>query len=109
MAFYHTIRVIQRTRSGVRTLTIARELSAHQNPHVADDKVRKALAWPATVRVEVDETDTQLYGLPKCKRTYQKHVLLADGRIWHFYGAQAREAHLDQYHDARRLRHDFRI
>lgn len=56
--------------------------------------IAKAIGWDKTIRIEIEETDTQLYGLPVARRTYQRAVILKDGRIFEFIGFDANYAHL---------------
>jgi len=110
MAFYHTIRIAQATKSGVRTVTLATNISAFDQPGKIDDLIRRAAAMPATVRVEVDETDTQLYAYPMAERTYPRLVVMPkDGRLFRYYGKGDNAAHLDANFDARRHIHTLRL
>lgn len=109
MAFYHTIRLVQRTKGGIRTLTIAKRVSVYEQPGKVSDIARKVLACPATLRVEIDEEDTQLYGYPAQERSYQSHVLHKDGRMFRFYGKSSNQAYLDPNFDTRIHMHQFRI
>ncbi len=110
MAFYHTIRIAQRTKSGVRTVTLATNVSAYNDPGKADELIRRAANMPATVRIEVDETDTQLYGYAAEERTYPLFVIHPkDGRLFRYYGKGDNAAHLDTSFDARRHLHTLRL
>ena len=109
MGFYHTIRVIQKTKSGLRAVTIGKRVSAYVEHGKAGDMARKAMLWPATVRVEIDEEDTQLCGYPANERTYQKCVIHKDGRKFNFYGKNGNLALLDEHFDARLHMHTLRI
>jgi len=62
--------------------------------HAVSDYVRKCIGMPATVRVEVEEEDTQLFAYPPEQRRYPKAVVLKDGRAWQFYGHAANAAFL---------------
>ena len=110
MAYYHTVRIAQKTKSGVRTVTIAKNVSAFSEPGKASDIIRRAAAMPATIRIEVDETDTQLYGYPMAERTYPRLVIHPkDGRVFRYFGKGDGAAHLDANLDARRHLHTLRI
>ena len=106
MAFYHTIRIAQRTKSGVRTVTLAANVSAYKEPGKAAEIILRAAAMPATVRIEVDETDTQLYAYPMAERTYPRMVIMPkDGRVFRYYGKGDNVAYFDTSFDARRDLH----
>ena len=79
-------------------------------PLSADDLIRRAANMPATVRIEVDETDTQLYGYAAEDRTYPRFVIHPkDGRLFRYYGKGDNAAHLDTSFDARRHLHTLRL
>ena len=110
MAYYHTIRLAQQTKSGIRAVTLASNLSAYEEPGKAADIIRRAAAMPATLRIEVEETDTQLYGYPMAERTYPRMVIMPkDGRVFRYYGKGADAAHLDESFDARIHLHALRL
>jgi len=110
MAFYHTIRIAQQTKSGVRVVTLASNISAYSEPGKADDLVRRAARMPATIRIDVEETDTQLYGYPVAERTYPRLVIHPkDGRLFRYFGKGDNAAHLDANFDARRHIHTLRL
>lgn len=109
MGFFHTIRVVQSTVSGLRTVTLAKRISAYEQPGKINEIARKAMAWPATVRVEIDEEDTQLYAYPADDRVYQAQVLHKDGRAFRFYGKGSNLAGLVEGFDTRKHMHTFRL
>ena len=110
MAYYHSIRIAQQTKSGVRTLTLASNISAHQQPGKIDELIRTAAKMPATVRIEIDETDTQLYAYPMKERTYPRMVIMPkDGRLFRYFGKGDNAAHLDMNLDARKHIHELRL
>ena len=109
MGFYHTIRAIQKTKTGFRAVTVAKHLSAYEQPGKASDIVRKAMAWPSTVRVEIEEEDSQLYAYPAGDRSYQHHVLHKDGRMYRFYGKNSSHAYLIDGFDTRKHMHTYRL
>ena len=110
MGFYHTVRIAQKTKTGIRTVTLAKNISAYNDPGKADDLIRRAANMPATVRIEVDETDTQLYAYPIEQRTYPLFVIHPkDGRLFRYYGKGDNAAHLDASFDARRHLHTLRL
>ena len=110
MAYYHTVRIAQKTKSGVRTVTLAASVSAHNEPGRVDDLIRRAARMPATLRIEVDETDTQLYGYPMPERTYPRLVIIPkDGRLFRYFGKGDNAAHLDANFDSRRHLHTLRV
>ena len=110
MAYYHTIRIAQQTKSGVRTVTLASNISAYGEPGKADDLVRRAARMPATIRIDVEETDTQLYAYPMAERAYPRMVIMPkDGRVFRYYGKGAGAAHLDTNFDARIHIHTLRL
>lgn len=95
MGFYHTVRIAQKTKTGIRTVTLAKNISAYNEPGKADELIRRAANMPATVRIEVDETDTQLYAYPMAERTYPHTVIMPkDGRMFRYYGKVANAAYL---------------
>ena len=110
MAYYHTIRIARQTKAGVRTVTLASNISAYGEPGKADDLVRRAARMPATIRIDVEETDTQLYAYPVAERTYPRLVIHPkDGRLFRYFGKGDNAAHLDANFDARRHLHTLRI
>ena len=110
MAYYHTIRIAQQTKAGVRTLTLASNISAYNEPGQINDLIQRAARMPATVRIEVDETDTQLYAYPMAERTYPRLVIHPkDGRVFRYFGRGGSVAYLDANLDARRHLHTLRI
>lgn len=110
MAYYHTLRIAQQTKSGVRTLTLASNIPAHHQPGKIDELIRAAAKMPATIRIEIDETDTQLYGYPMEERTYPRMVIMPkDGRIFRYFGKGDNAAHLDVNFDARHHLHTLRL
>lgn len=109
MAFFHTLRVVQRTVSGERTVTLAKRISAYEQPGKINEIARKAMNWPATVRIEIDEEDTQLYAYPADERTYQSQVLHKDGRMFRFYGKGSNLASLVESFDTRKNMHTYRL
>lgn len=109
MGFYHTVRAVQKTKSGFRTVTVAKNISAYEEPGKAGELARKAMAWPATVRVEINEEDTQLYAYPAEDRSYQHHVLHKDGRMYRFYGKNSNLAYLIDNFDTRKHMHTYRL
>ena len=110
MAYYHTIRIAQQTKSGIRAVTLASNVSAYEEPGKAAEIIRRAAAMPATLRIEVEETDTQLYAYPMADRTYPRMVIMPkDGRVFRYYGKGAGAAHLDTNFDARIHLHTLRL
>lgn len=98
MAYYRTVKIIRASgRNTTRRFSDFNHETGSYNPcDQVDVFIRKALAMPKTLRVEVDEEDTQLFGLPISQRTYQRAVVLKDGRAWQFYGHCATAAFLHQ-------------
>lgn len=110
MAYYHSIRIAQQTKSGVRTLTLASNISAHNQPGKIDELIRTAAKMPATIRIEISETDTQLYAYPMEERTYPRIVIMPkDGRLYRYFGKGDNAAHLDVNFDARQNLHSLRL
>ena len=110
MAYYHTIRIAQQTKAGARTLTLASNISADNEPGQINYLIQRAARMPATVRIEVDETDTQLYAYPMAERTYPKLVIHPkDGRLFRYFGKGDKAAHLDENFDARWHLHTLRL
>ena len=40
MGFYHTVRIAQKTKTGIRTVTLAKNISAYNDPGKADKLIR---------------------------------------------------------------------
>lgn len=90
MAFYHKVTIVR--ASGRVTKRFS---STYDSPYdQVGNFVRHALAMPKTVRVEVEETDTQLYGYPMAQRSYPRAVALKNGRAYVFHGHGANTAWL---------------
>lgn len=106
MGFYYT--VVLEEHSGVRTVLL-NELEGYNYHDLINNVVRNALPLRITKHIEVYEMDTQLYGLPVAERTYPKYVLHPDGRLFQYYGANARSAHLVDGFDTRMHMHTFRV
>lgn len=88
MAFLYKVKIIRAKQQ------VSRTFGPEANYCDVDRFIQKAAKMPATIRVEVDETDTQLYGYPMAQRTYPRAVLLKDGRAYKFYGLGANTAFL---------------
>lgn len=104
MAYYYHIRVVREKHSLTKSFYPEPFKLDRVYSLAASEFIRKALLWPATIRVEVEETDTQLYGYPADKRRYQRMVLKPKARVdgdvprtdlWSFFGLGAKAAHLD--------------
>ena len=111
MAYYYTIKVVRNTRNGVRTVCLGKDV--YVGRHAASTGVAalvvRAFKMPATIRVEVDERDTQLYGYREEERIYQKHVLLKNGQMWKFYGKNSNKADLVDHFDMREHAHTYQV
>jgi hypothetical protein len=88
MAFYYNVKIVRAKQH------VTKHFGSEANSGDVDRYIRAALAMPATVRVEVSETDTQLHGLPFAKRTYPRAVILKNRRAYKFYGHGADYAFL---------------
>ena len=111
MAYYYTIKVVRNTRNGVRTVCLGKDVYVgSQSDHAAVTAlVARAFKMPATIRVEVDERDTQLYAYREEERIYQKHVLLKNGQLWKFYGKNSNKAALVEHFNMREHAHTYQI
>lgn len=81
MAFFRTVRII-RERS-IQSFKF--DVNTNAGHDACEAMIRRASRMPKTVRVEVLETDTQLYGLPVEKRTYVQRVVNKIG-VWLMFG-----------------------
>jgi hypothetical protein len=104
MAYYYHIRVVREKHSLSKSFYPEPFKLDSLYSLAAAEFIHKALLWPATIRVEVEETDTQLYGYPEDKRRYQRMVLIPNARVagdvprtdlWRFFGLSAKAAYLD--------------
>ena len=111
MAYYYTIKVVRNTRKGVKTVCLGKDVYAGSVTTCAGVAalVVRAFKMPATIRVEVDERDTQLYAYPEEERIYQKHVLLKNGQMWKFYGKGSEKAVLVEDFDMWKHSHTYQI
>lgn len=110
MAYYHTVKIKQKTKSGIRTVTLGKNISAFKEPGKAQALIMKAAAMPATMRIEVEETDTQLYAFPANERVYLSMVIMPkDGRLFRYFGKGATAAYLDTSVDARQPLYTLRL
>ena len=111
MAYYYTIKVVRNTRNGVRTVCLGKDV--YVGSHAARTAVAALVVWafkmPATIRVELDERDTQLLSYRDEERIYQKHVLLKNGQLWKFYGKGSNKATLVENFDMRKHSHTYQI
>jgi hypothetical protein len=80
MAYYHTVTIVRKSQRVTKAFT------PHDENGSVDAFIRAAILMPKTVRVEVTEEDTQLYAYPANKRSYQRAVVLKDGRAYKFHG-----------------------
>jgi hypothetical protein len=95
MAYYHTVKLIRASGAVTKHFSDFDYDKQQFNPRgQVDDFIHRAIKMPKTVRVEVTETDTQLYGYPFSERSYQRAVVLKDGRAYQFYGKNCPTAFL---------------
>lgn len=97
MAYFHTVTVVRAGGKRVRFYFKPSDALTHGHRPVTD-LLLKAIKWPATLRVEVEEEDTQLYAYPADKRHYPRAVLLKDGRIFEYLGHGDNQARLYDGH-----------
>ena len=79
MAYYYKVKIIRAKQQ------ISKTFGPVFNHGDVDAFIRKAAAMPATVRVEVDMTDTQLYGWPMAERT-SLCAVVTKTRAYKLYG-----------------------
>lgn len=95
MGYHHTVTIVRASSTVTKRFSAFDHDKQQFNPRgQVDDFIRRALKMPKTVRVEVTETDTQLYGYPMSERSYQRAVVLKDGRAYQFYGKNCSAAFL---------------
>lgn len=111
MAYYYTIKVVRNTRKGVKTVCLGKDVyvGSHADRAGVAALVVRAFKMPATIRVELDERDTQLYAYPEKERVYQKHVILKNGQLWKFYGKGSEKAVLVEDFDMWKHSHTYQI
>jgi hypothetical protein len=96
MAYYHTVTIIRNKQK------VKKEFTPSDKCGSVDEFIRAAIRMPATVRVEVAETDTQLYAYPMAQRSYPRAVVTKSGAwVYHGHGAETAWMHSGPLHTMR--------
>lgn len=95
MAFNWTVKIIRASGTVTKRFTdFNHDKGQFNRLWQVRDCVLAAIKMPKTIRVEVQEEDTQLYGYPSNDRSYPMATVLKDGRAYKFHGKNANAAFL---------------